>query len=305
MTSALLKLPQAMPRQAKQRRVEQILTELELQAVKHSRIGQDIDGASSGISGGERRRVSVGIGLVTDAAVLFLDEPTTGLDSDSAATLVHLLSHLAVAKRRTVVCTIHQPSSDICEMFDDLLLLAAGRVLYCGRWRGVDAYLGNCGMPRPAHRSTAEHILTVSKDLEAVVALAERADGSSGGCGSGRQANASASGVVARGGSIVRQQGNGGGHSPSSGGNAGAGVTASLTLHGPGSMKLGAPPSRQQSLATNNNCSLRDITTAEAPPGGDGALPPLAATSRAYQVLVLSERFFKSWARTPALLGEF
>ena len=78
MTSALHKLPQAMPRRDKQRRVEQILTELELQAVKHSRIGQDIDGASSGISGGERRRVSVGIGLVTDAAVLFLDEPTTG-----------------------------------------------------------------------------------------------------------------------------------------------------------------------------------------------------------------------------------
>ena len=311
MTSALLKLPQAMPRQAKQRRVEQILTELELQAVKHSRIGQDIDGASSGISGGERRRVSVGIGLVTDAAVLFLDEPTTGLDSDSAATLVHLLSHLAVAKRRTVVCTIHQPSSDICEMFDDLLLLAAGRVLYCGRWRGVDAYLGNCGMPRPAHRSTAEHILTVSKDLEAVVALAERADSS--GC-------ASASGVIARGasnanaavarGGSVRMMQSSGGHSPSSSGAAaGAGVTASLTLHGPGSMKLGAPPSRQQSLAANaaGNCSMRDMTAAGegGAPGGDGALPPLAATSRAYQVLVLSQRFFKSWARTPALLGEF
>jgi len=301
MTSALLKLPQGMPRQAKQRRVEQILTELELQAVKHSRIGQDIDGASSGISGGERRRVSVGIGLVTDAAVLFLDEPTTGLDSDSAATLVHLLSHLAVAKRRTVVCTIHQPSSDICEMFDDLLLLAAGRVLYCGRWRGVDAYLGNCGMPRPAHRSTAEHILTVSKDLEAVVALAERADSSSSSSTSAMAT--SAGGVVARGNSIRQSAG---GHSPSA---AGAGVTASLTLlHGPGSMKIGAPPSRQQSLAgaNNGNCSLRDITVAgEAPGGGDGALPPLAATSRAYQVLVLSERFFKSWARTPALLGEF
>ena len=309
MTSALLKLPQAMPRRDKQRRVEQILTELELQAVKHSRIGQDIDGASSGISGGERRRVSVGIGLVTDAAVLFLDEPTTGLDSDSAATLVHLLSHLAVAKRRTVVCTIHQPSSDICEMFDDLLLLAAGRVLYCGRWRGVDAYLGGCGMPRPAHRSTAEHILTVSKDLEAVVALAERAD-AAGGCSSsgarigGNGGNGNGGGVVSRGGSI-RQHG-AGGHSPS--GNGAAGVTASLTLHGPGSMKLGAPPSRQQSLAANNNhCSRRDMTAAggDAPGGGgDGALPPLAATSRAYQVLVLSERFFKSWARTPALLGE-
>ena len=281
MTSALLKLPQAMPRQAKQRRVEQILTELELQAVKHSRIGQDIDGASSGISGGERRRVSVGIGLVTDAAVLFLDEPTTGLDSDSAATLVHLLSHLAVAKRRTVVCTIHQPSSDICEMFDDLLLLAAGRVLYCGRWRGVDAYLGGCGMPRPAHRSTAEHILTVSKDLEAVVALAERADG---GCSSSSRATATSGAVVARGGSIRQHGGGNGGHSPSSGGANGAGVTASLTLHGPGSMKLGAPPSRTQSLAGaangSSNCSLRDIAAAAGealvlPVLGGQPLPPI------------------------------
>ena len=147
MTCALLKLPQTLPRAAKAARVGQILAELELAKVADARIGQDIDGAATGISGGERRRVSVGIGLVTDAPVLFLDEPTTGLDSDSAATLVHLLSHLAVAKRRTVVCTIHQPSSDICEMFDDLLLLAAGRLLYCGRWRGVDAYLAGERMP--------------------------------------------------------------------------------------------------------------------------------------------------------------
>ena len=320
MTSALLKLPQKMPRRDKQRRVEQILTELELQAVKHSRIGQDIDGASSGISGGERRRVSVGIGLVNDAAVLFLDEPTTGLDSDSAATLVHLLSHLAVSKKRTVVCTIHQPSSDICEMFDDLLLLAAGRVLYCGRWRGVDSYLAGCGMPRPTHRSTAEHILTVSKDIEAVVALAERADGgvtastttttTTGALphAASRAGSLAAAGtgvgVVARSGGSIRQH-NGG-------------VTANLTLHGPGSMKLAGmttTPSRQQSLASaalaaeraNNNCSLRDIHGGAASSGDDGggggSLPPMAATSRFYQVLVLSQRFLRSWARTPALLG--
>ena len=147
MTCALLQLPQSVPRAAKAKRVDQILAELELGKVANSRIGQDIDGAATGISGGERRRVSVGIGLVTDAAVLFLDEPTTGLDSDSAATLVALLSHLAVSKRRTVVCTIHQPSSDICELFDDLLLLASGRLMYCGRWRGVDAYLAGAGMP--------------------------------------------------------------------------------------------------------------------------------------------------------------
>ena len=74
----------------------------ELQHVKHTLIGEDVDGAVSGISGGERRRVSVGIGLVTDAHSIFLDEPTTGLDSDSAEALISLLSHLAVVKRRTV-----------------------------------------------------------------------------------------------------------------------------------------------------------------------------------------------------------
>ena len=73
----------------------------ELQHVKHTLIGEDVDGAVSGISGGERRRVSVGIGLVTDAHSIFLDEPTTGLDSDSAEALISLLSHLAVVKRRT------------------------------------------------------------------------------------------------------------------------------------------------------------------------------------------------------------
>ena len=74
----------------------------ELQAVKNNMIGEDVDGAVSGISGGERRRVSVGIGLVTDARAIFLDEPTTGLDSDSAEQLIALLSHLAAHKHRTV-----------------------------------------------------------------------------------------------------------------------------------------------------------------------------------------------------------
>jgi energy-coupling factor transporter ATP-binding protein EcfA2 len=73
-----------------------------LLAVGDALIGQDIDGAMAGISGGERRRVSVGISLVTDARAIFLDEPTTGLDSDSAEQLISLLSHLATHKHRTV-----------------------------------------------------------------------------------------------------------------------------------------------------------------------------------------------------------
>ena len=70
--------------------------------VKDHLIGQDIDGTMSGISGGERRRVSVGISLVTDAQAIFLDEPTTGLDSESAETLMQLLARLAQNRGKTV-----------------------------------------------------------------------------------------------------------------------------------------------------------------------------------------------------------
>ncbi len=70
--------------------------------VKDHMIGQDIDGAMSGISGGERRRVSVGISLVMGSAAIFLDEPTTGLDSESAETLMALLARLARTRGKTV-----------------------------------------------------------------------------------------------------------------------------------------------------------------------------------------------------------
>ena len=74
----------------------------DLARVKDHLIGQDIDGTMSGISGGERRRVSVGISLVTDAQAIFLDEPTTGLDSESAETLMQLLARLAQKRGKTV-----------------------------------------------------------------------------------------------------------------------------------------------------------------------------------------------------------
>ena len=93
----------------------------ELQSVKNNMIGEDVDGAVSGISGGERRRVSVGIGLVTDARAIFLDEPTTGLDSDSAEQLIALLSHLAAHKHRTV-----RPGRSTCIISITCILVLKG-----------------------------------------------------------------------------------------------------------------------------------------------------------------------------------
>ncbi|CAL8465028.1 g4563 [Coccomyxa elongata] len=134
-------------------------------------IGQDVDGTVSGISGGERRRVSVGISLVTDARAIFLDEPTTGLDAESAESLVGVLARMASSGGKTVVCTIHQPSSDVCAMFDDMLLLAKGRLLYCGPWASADDYFWAAGFTRLPFKSVAEHLLCLCKSSDSAVPL--------------------------------------------------------------------------------------------------------------------------------------
>ena len=76
-----------------------------------------------GVSGGERKRTSIGVELITDPNLIFLDEPTTGLDSFTATSVMEILRDLA-RSGRTIVSTIHQPNSDIFEMFDRLMLLA-------------------------------------------------------------------------------------------------------------------------------------------------------------------------------------
>jgi ABC-type lipoprotein export system ATPase subunit len=169
MTSALLKLPQAMPVAEKRRRADEIVSELSLTHRAGMMIGEDIDGTVSSISGGERRRVSIGIALVTDPRAVFLDEPTTGLDSDSALSIVSLLKRLA-SRGRTVLCTIHQPSADICERFDDFMLLSSGNMVYCGAWRAAESWFDGLGHPRPSHRNLAEHFMVLCKDPEVVAA---------------------------------------------------------------------------------------------------------------------------------------
>lgn len=84
-----------------------------------------------GISGGEKRRTSVALELVTSPTAIFLDEPTSGLDSAHATELLRMLKRMA-GQGRTIALTIHQPNSDITELFDDLLLLAKGLCTYVG-----------------------------------------------------------------------------------------------------------------------------------------------------------------------------
>ncbi|KAK9941168.1 hypothetical protein M0R45_017789 [Rubus argutus] len=127
--SAFLRLPGSMSRQEKFARVEMIMKELGLERCRHTRIG---GGFVKGISGGERKRTSIGYEILVDPSLLLLDEPTSGLDSTSANRLLMILQGLAKGGR-TIITTIHQPSSRMFHMFDKLLLIAEGYPVYYGK----------------------------------------------------------------------------------------------------------------------------------------------------------------------------
>uniref|UniRef100_A0A2N9HYH3 ABC transporter domain-containing protein n=1 Tax=Fagus sylvatica TaxID=28930 RepID=A0A2N9HYH3_FAGSY len=129
--SAFLRLPSNMSQQQKYARVEMIVKELGLERCRHTRVG---GGFVKGISGGERKRTSIGYEILVDPSLLLLDEPTSGLDSTSANRLLVILQVLAKAGR-TIITTIHQPSSRMFHMFDKLLLISEGYPVYYGKAR--------------------------------------------------------------------------------------------------------------------------------------------------------------------------
>ncbi|EGG13290.1 ABC transporter G family protein [Cavenderia fasciculata] len=128
--TAMLKLPEGMPKAQKMARVNSVLTELNLMHICENRIGTP---EKRGISGGERRRLSIAAELLVDPSILFLDEPTSGLDSHSASELIYSLKQLAKNRNRTIIFSIHQPSAEIFEQFDNLILLHKGNPYYSGK----------------------------------------------------------------------------------------------------------------------------------------------------------------------------
>lgn len=88
------------------------------------------DNLHRGVSGGERKRVCIGVELVTSPKIIFLDEPTSGLDSATTLDVVRVLKNLS-RSGQTIICTIHQPSAAAFAMFDQLVLLSRGKVRVC------------------------------------------------------------------------------------------------------------------------------------------------------------------------------
>ena len=143
-------------------RVKELLKELGLEHVAGIRIGSE---SSRGISGGEKRRVSIGVDLVHDPDVLLLDEPTSGLDSASALHVALLLKTMAAKQGKTILLTIHQPGFRILQLFDQILLLSNGVLLHRGSLHSLEQRLGYAGHTIPRHVNVLEFAIEVTEAL--------------------------------------------------------------------------------------------------------------------------------------------
>ncbi|KFO64870.1 ATP-binding cassette sub-family G member 2, partial [Corvus brachyrhynchos] len=165
--SAALRLPKSVKEQEKDERVNQIIKELGLSKVADSKVGTQF---SRGVSGGERKRTNIGMELITDPAILFLDEPTTGLDASTANAVLLLLKRMS-KQGKTIIFSIHQPRYSIFRLFDNLTLLAAGRVLYHGPAQHAIQYFQSIGYQCEPYNNPADFFLDVINGDSTAVAM--------------------------------------------------------------------------------------------------------------------------------------
>ena len=138
------------------RRVDEVIKEMGLTKCKETLIGTP--GMSKTISGGEMKRLSFASEILTNPAVIFCDEPTSGLDSYLAETVIATLQRLANSGTN-ILCTIHQPSSQVFGLFNRLLLLAQGNIAYLGSTRKAASFFDSIGLPIPQNYNPCDHYI--------------------------------------------------------------------------------------------------------------------------------------------------
>ncbi|GMH07921.1 hypothetical protein Nepgr_009761 [Nepenthes gracilis] len=162
MFAAEFRLPRTLSKSKKAGRVQQLIDQLGLRNAAKTVIG---DEGHRGISGGERRRVSIGIDIIHDPIILFLDEPTSGLDSTSAFMVVKVLQRIAQTGS-IVIMSVHQPSYRILGLLDRLILLSHGQTVYSGSPSDLPAFLAQFGHPTPENENRTEFALDLIRELE-------------------------------------------------------------------------------------------------------------------------------------------
>lgn len=162
--SAALRLPSFMSKEEKYQRAEEVLMKMGLKDCADNLIGNDL---VKGISGGEKRRVSIAVQVLTDPRILLLDEPTSGLDAFTASSIMEVLQGLA-NEGRTLILTIHQPRSDLFKHFGNVLLLArGGSPAYAGPAKDMLNYFSKQGYQCPQHSNPADFALDmITVDLQ-------------------------------------------------------------------------------------------------------------------------------------------
>jgi len=161
--AAGLRLPKWMSKEEKDRRANEVLLKMGLKDCADNLIGSEL---IKGISGGEKRRVTIAVQVLTDPRVLLLDEPTSGLDAFTASSIMEVLRGLA-AEGRTLILTIHQARSDLFKHFGNVLLLArGGQSVYAGKAPEMLGYFKGLGYECPRHTNPADFVMDlVSVDL--------------------------------------------------------------------------------------------------------------------------------------------
>ncbi|EPS59881.1 hypothetical protein M569_14924, partial [Genlisea aurea] len=165
--SAHLRLPSSMSRNEIKGIVEATITEMGLQDCANRQIG---NWQLRGISGGEKKRLSIAVEILIRPRLMFLDEPTSGLDSASAFFVIQSIKNIA-RDGRTVISSIHQPSSEVFALFDDLYLLSGGETVYFGEAKMATKFFAEAGFPCPSRRNPSDHFLRcINSDFDVVTA---------------------------------------------------------------------------------------------------------------------------------------
>lgn len=163
--SANLRLPSTVSRAEKNAIVDSTIQEMGLFDCRNTPVG---NWHLRGLSGGEKRRLSIALEILTRPRLLFLDEPTSGLDSAAAFFVVTTLRNLA-RDGRTIIASVHQPSSEVFELFDTLTLLSSGKLIYFGQASNAIEHFTAAGFPCPTLRNPSDHFLrAVNADFDKV-----------------------------------------------------------------------------------------------------------------------------------------
>ncbi|BAT10023.1 Os10g0163290 [Oryza sativa Japonica Group] len=162
--SAQIQLPDTMSTAEKLARGDDTVREMGLTGALDIRIGGR---SSKGISGGQQKRLSICLDILTCPRLLFLDEPTSGLDSAASFHVMSRITSLAAREGMTIVAVVHQPCSEVFELFHGLCLLASGSTIFFGPASTAAEFFASNGYPCPPMRNPSDHFLrTVNKDFD-------------------------------------------------------------------------------------------------------------------------------------------